>query len=146
MATLPQNYVAFRNQVQADVILAVGNERKRQDDKWGDQSGTYDGTGPSTQPLLSSLQDIVSNPIRANAAALANLFTEATDFRAANRINGADMSDILLEEVFEALAEDEPDKLYTELIQVAAVATAWCEYIQRRGANPRPAVTAVVAA
>ena len=39
---------------------------------------------------------------------------------------------ILLEEVLEAFAEDDPDKLRAELIQVAAVAVAWVEAIDRR--------------
>lgn len=39
---------------------------------------------------------------------------------------------ILLEEVWEALAEADPAKLRTELIQVAAVAAAWIQAIDRR--------------
>jgi hypothetical protein len=38
----------------------------------------------------------------------------------------------LLEEVFEAMAEDSPVKLAHELTQVAAVAVAWVEAIERR--------------
>jgi hypothetical protein len=41
--------------------------------------------------------------------------------------------DILLEEVAEAFAEDDPGRLRAELIQVAAVATQWVEAIDRRG-------------
>ncbi|NEA21580.1 hypothetical protein G3I70_08560 [Actinomadura bangladeshensis] len=40
---------------------------------------------------------------------------------------------ILLEEVYEALAEEDPVKLRDELIQAAAVAIAWAEAIDRRG-------------
>lgn len=40
---------------------------------------------------------------------------------------------ILLEEVYEALAESDPAKLRAELIQVAAVAVAWVQAIDRRG-------------
>jgi hypothetical protein len=39
---------------------------------------------------------------------------------------------ILLEEVFEALSEEDPLKLRAELVQVAAVAVAWIEAIDRR--------------
>jgi len=39
---------------------------------------------------------------------------------------------ILLEEVWEALAETDPVKLRAELIQVAAVAVAWVEDIDSR--------------
>lgn len=40
--------------------------------------------------------------------------------------------DILLEEVYEALAESNPAKLRKELVQIAAVAVAWMEAIDRR--------------
>ncbi len=43
--------------------------------------------------------------------------------------------DILLEEVFEALAEEEPKELRKELVQVAAVAAQWVEAIDRRGGS-----------
>lgn len=41
---------------------------------------------------------------------------------------------ILLEEVYEALSEANEEKLEEELVQVAAVAVAWLEAIQRRRA------------
>ncbi|MFD9948807.1 hypothetical protein ACFWYW_46850 [Nonomuraea sp. NPDC059023] len=41
---------------------------------------------------------------------------------------------ILLEEVYEALAEPDPDKLYTELVQVEAVARQWRAALRRRAA------------
>lgn len=40
--------------------------------------------------------------------------------------------DVLLEEVYEASAETAPEKLRTELVQVAAVAIAWIEDIDKR--------------
>lgn len=39
---------------------------------------------------------------------------------------------ILAEEVAEAFAESDPALLRAELVQVAAVATAWCEALDRR--------------
>ncbi|WP_214409679.1 hypothetical protein [Sphaerisporangium fuscum] len=39
---------------------------------------------------------------------------------------------ILLEEVLEAFAEDDPDALRAELVQVAAVATKWIQALDRR--------------
>jgi hypothetical protein len=41
-------------------------------------------------------------------------------------------ADILREEVYEALAEEHPENLRAELVQVAAVAVAWVEDIDRR--------------
>jgi hypothetical protein len=43
--------------------------------------------------------------------------------------------DILEEEVAEAAAESDPAKLRAELVQVAAVAVAWIEAIDRRAAK-----------
>lgn len=40
--------------------------------------------------------------------------------------------DILLEEVYEVFAETDPARLREELVQVAAVAVAWVEAIDRR--------------
>jgi len=39
-------------------------------------------------------------------------------------------ADVLLEEVYEALAEDDLAKLQVELVQVAAVALAWWEQLE----------------
>jgi len=39
---------------------------------------------------------------------------------------------VLLEEVYEALAESDPERLRAELVQVAAVAVAWIQAIDRR--------------
>ena len=52
---------------------------------------------------------------------------------AAHRYTGGEgtWADILREEYFEALAETDPARLRVELIQVAAVAVAWVEAIDR---------------
>lgn len=41
---------------------------------------------------------------------------------------------ILLEEIYEALAESDPDKLRTELVQSMAVILNWLECVERRSA------------
>lgn len=41
--------------------------------------------------------------------------------------------DVLMEEVYEALAESDPAKLRAELLQVAAVCAAWISDIDSRG-------------
>ena len=93
--------------------LEVLEERRRQDAKWGEQSHP-DGTG--------------LNYAEGNARERRRLCEEAF---AAGR---GTWRHILLEEVYEALAETDPAALRTELIQVAAVAVAWAEAIDRRGA------------
>jgi hypothetical protein len=95
----------------APVLAAIANERARQDAKWGEQNHP-DGTGG---PVMRQQAD----------AARA-----ACQYLAKN--GGPDWRAILLEEVYEALAEDDPAKLRAELVQVAAVAAAWVAAIDRR--------------
>jgi hypothetical protein len=95
----------------AGVLAEIGAERARQDQKFGEQNHR-NGTGM---------------PVYRYAA---NRYRAATNRAAA----AGDVSwrDILLEELFEALAESDPAKLRAELLQIAAVAAAWIEAIDRR--------------
>lgn len=114
------------------VLSEVGDERTRQDAKWGEQNHP-DGTGPDTQPLDAMWWGFPdpSGPFEENTAkALAEAATATTDRHATHGV--VTFADILLEEVFEALAESDLAKLRIELIQVAAVATQWAEAIDRR--------------
>lgn len=98
-------------------------ELRRQHAKWGEQNHA-DGTGYHSQPLLDFTADASS------AGVLADLVRESVD-RAADEERST-WSGILLEEVFQALAEDDPAVLRAELIQVAAVALQWAGAIDRR--------------
>ena len=104
-------------------LADVRAEREAQDAKWGEQNHP-DGTGPDTFPLmhLDGVQ---------NAAELRDAAREWTDVRSAFHL--VSYRDVLLEEVLEALAEDDPTGLRRELIQVAAVALGWVGAIDRRG-------------
>lgn len=93
------------------ILEEVRDERRRQDDLWGEQNHP-DGTGGETW------------------ASNADNFRALCDLK--HKMGQGTWLDILLEEAFEASAEDDPDKLRAELIQVAAVATAWVEAIDRR--------------
>ncbi len=100
---------------ETEVVLEeVADERIRQVEKWGVQTRP-DGTG---------------GDIYKQAAEVSKAHTDAA---------AADGSltwvDILMEEVFEALAEDDPVRLREELIQVAAVAVSWSEDIERKAAS-----------
>ena len=99
------------------VLVQVAAERLRQDERWGEQNHP-DGTGTAR----SVVADVAADHAR-NACEVAFATGNGT------------WRHILLEEVYEALAEADPQKLRTELIQVAAVATAWVEAIDRRGAQ-----------
>lgn len=102
-----------------DLILELSDERARQHAKFGEQNHP-NGTAPDAYPMNympftgRQLADIARN--RANRRAAAGTVTYA---------------DILLEETFEALAEDDPAKLRAELIQLAAVAVQWIQAIDR---------------
>lgn len=117
------------------VLDEVAAERERQNAKWGEQNHP-NGTGPQATPLRGILFDgpvIPENGCKKYALGLSYLAKGSTDAAAA--AGAVTFADILLEEVFEALAEEDPAKLRTELIQVAAVATQWVESIDRAEAS-----------
>lgn len=95
----------------ASVLAEVLEERLRQEAQWGEQNHP-DGTGKIGDSHIADLAKV-----RNDAHVAEGILT----FR-----------DILEEEVFEAFAESDPDRLREELIQVAAVAGAWVEAIDRR--------------
>lgn len=105
----------------AAILAEVAAERARQDARWGEQNHP-DGTGPNVPlcyfPKLPSMADLA-----VNARTVTNLRAKRGDVT---------WLDILLEEVFEALELTDTAKLRAELIQVAAVAGAWAEAIDRR--------------
>lgn len=96
-----------RDTVITDLVV----ERARQDAKWGEQNHP-DGTG-----------DLKFRSWAADARRWCD---------AIHNLGKGTWKDILLEEVYEALAEDDPTKLRGELIQIAAVSVAWAEAIDRR--------------
>lgn len=91
-------------------MLDVADERICQHEKWGEQNHP-DGTGRPGDAEIAAA---------ARATCQAN--TPATD----------NWRDILEEEVREAYAETDAALLRAELVQVAAVAVAWAEAIDRR--------------
>jgi hypothetical protein len=100
---------------QAHVIAAtlreVAVERVRQNARWGEQNHP-DGTGGERE---------IHRALAAKA-----------DCDAAFRHGGGTWRYILAEEVAEAFAESDPAALRAELLQIAAVAAAWVEAIDRR--------------
>ena len=93
------------------VLLDIAEERYRQDEKWGSQRHP-NGTGGGYYQAVSQVTREECQ--RRNS-------------------EGKDQWDaILLEEVYEALAESDEKKLEKELVQVAAVAAVWIEDIRSR--------------
>ncbi|GAA4586944.1 hypothetical protein GCM10023194_34500 [Planotetraspora phitsanulokensis] len=94
----------------ARVLADVTAERVAQDAIWGVQE-LPDGTGPQGLPEADRARQAVED------AAARGLPT---------------WRDILYEEVMEAFAEDDPERLRAELIQVAAVAVKWVQALDQR--------------
>lgn len=95
------------------ILREVRQERARQDAKWGPIQ-----TIPDFSPGIETMR----------------LFY-AGDLETAREVNEgpkASFESVLLEEVFEAMMEDDPVALRAELLQVAAVAVKWVEHIDRR--------------
>lgn len=113
--------MSSRSRVLSIAAEIVG-ERARQDEKWGAPHDVPNGTGPT-----------VTFPGGDTFLELRNEIQAIVD--GASRVGGSRMSWVLLEEVFEALAEDDDDKLREELIQVAAVAAKWVQIIDAREAR-----------
>lgn len=95
----------------AKAVDAIWRERVAQDLKWGEQNHP-DGTGLT---LMSRYDADVARD------ACERAFAEGY----------GTFKHILIEEVYEALAESDKEALKTELIQVAAVAVAWVEKLIR---------------
>ncbi|WP_233223251.1 hypothetical protein [Amycolatopsis sp. CA-128772] len=107
----------------AVVLAQVAGRRREQDKVFGEQNHP-DGTGPDV--TLTGLAR------RAADAAWAARFTTEMA-RAEDRLTWLH---ILREEVYEALAEADPQALRDELLDVAATAVVWIEAIDRRRARP----------
>lgn len=98
---------------------AVDAERQAQLAKFGDQRHA-DGTGAEYY------------------VAMADSSRDDCQYAAQNPAMGPQWALILLEEVYEALAESDTAKLRTELVQTAAVIAAWISDLDRRPAEEQP--------
>ncbi len=116
--TTPDPIVRDRARRTSGVLGEVAAERGRQDARWGEQNHV-NGTGPD-RPLFGRRAEDVARAVKAEV-----------DKRA--REGTLSYAGVLLEEVAEAFAEADPARLRAELIQVAAVAVAFAEKIDREG-------------
>jgi hypothetical protein len=98
-----------------DVLDEIAAERRRQEAKWGEQNHP-DGT------RLTDVDRVAAEAARRECE---QAFAAGT----------GTWRLILEEEIREAFAESSPEALRAELIQVAAVAVAWAEAIDRRYAT-----------
>lgn len=111
MADIARRDLDNKTLATRSVLGDVLAERIHQVAKWGEQH-REDGTGgPVMHRMAEDMRD------RCN-------------YLAEN--GGADWRAVLLEEVYEAMAESDPKTLRAELTQVAAVCVAWIEDIDSR--------------
>lgn len=103
-------------------IAGISQERQNQITKWGEQSHP-DGTGPDLPPVFPIYWGDSLSTIADRARYECDMHADADEVT---------WLDILLEEVFEAAAEEDKAKLRKELIQVAAVCAAWVEDLDTR--------------
>lgn len=115
--------LSFEQAAACEAVLAdVRMERERQHRKWGEQNHP-DGTG-------DGFADAWANDCGLNSISFAA--SEAKrECEAAFRAGAGTYTHILMEEMFEALAESDKAKLRAELVQIAAVAVAWVEKLDR---------------
>lgn len=111
------------------VLAEIHAERLRQDERWGQQNHSTYFPGLETVSAqgyareatrLKSLNDQTVAELNTQGYASDRNCTWDTIFR---------------EEVYEALAEEDPQKRRAELVQAAAVAVAMIECIDREAAN-----------
>lgn len=95
------------------VLERVAAERQRQLEKWGHQRHPDDTGGEGLCKAANLARTICQGAV-------------------AHVAGGPGWRLILNEEVAEAFAESDPDKLVTELIQVMAVCSAWIEDVESR--------------
>ncbi len=110
----------------------IDAERARQIAKFGDQRHP-DGTGDAAMfgmPMASIAQMLkgINDELRPSSHAL---WIAADGSQPVGAVRPQWLP-IFLEEVFEAAAETDPAKLRAELLQVAAVCSAWVSDLDRR--------------
>ncbi|MFC4089383.1 hypothetical protein [Micromonospora sp. GCM10011541] len=92
------------------VSAEVVNEVNRQEEEWGEQDHPFTPEG------------VIGNGYHAEYQWRADRWKRENDYRAG--VGHPAWDGILLEEVYEALAEEDPEKREVELVQVAAVAVS----------------------
>lgn len=105
-----------------NLFLDILDERAYQDDRFGEQNR------PNFHPLSVVLG---LHPAYARMADKQKVINAARSRRKTLGWDG-----ILMEEAYEAIAESDPARLREELVQVAAVAQAWIEAIDRGKQSP----------
>jgi hypothetical protein len=116
-----------RRDVTLHVLSEVAQERDRQDEKWGEQNHPiyWPLDGDESRELYATVADGWKER-NARRVAWANE-------RGATPDRNCSWDGILLEEVYEALAEGDVAHIRAELVQAGAVVVAMIESLDRNG-------------
>lgn len=112
---------------RAELLAQTADEMEAQDEKWGQQDHPLRVDPYSPGAHVSGVSPLTAE----RYADLANQWKAINDVRAANGCLAWD--GILLEEVFEALAEEKDATAIVELVQSAGVAIQAAASVQRNG-------------
>ena len=99
------------------IFEEIRAERQRQDEKFGEQNHPMLGKSRYTDKVFPGLGDLADTLV---------------DYRMRCNTNKYGWYDVLQEEICEAFSEAEPEKQREEMVQVAAVAVAIIECLDRR--------------
>lgn len=105
------------------VLEEVFQERNRQVAQYGHNETLEDGTGPHAYWLRNTSTALH----RLNNTEIEKVFRAEYDEQ-----DQITWMHLIREEVAEAFAESDPDKLSAELVQVAALCVSWVEKIRKR--------------
>ncbi|MFF9525386.1 hypothetical protein ACF1DV_25905 [Streptomyces achromogenes] len=105
---------------QLRILDEIRRERAAQDARFGRQDALPSGTGTAFEPA---------------AVDIANSYRDACNTAFKEKIGT--FRHVFLEEVFEAMAEDDPARLRAELIQAVAVGVKWLEAIDKKAEEDR---------
>lgn len=105
-----------------NVLEKVFNHRIEQVEMYGHNDDKPDGTGPRVQWLAPLLET--------EAVGIEAWLRE--DYEEDGGDEEVSWMKLVREEVAESFAEDDPDRLEEELVQVAALCVSWIETIQKR--------------
>ncbi len=107
----------------SDVLLLVLEERERQVANYGHNRNIENGTGPHVRYLERTT---INLDLRTATE------IEAAVRRRYERMGKPTWLRLVLEEVTEAFKEDDPQRLESELIQVAALCVSWVEKLREQ--------------
>lgn len=111
------------------VLAQVFTERHAQVAKYGMNDDLHDGSGPDTvwlSPFTPARASTIEEVLRQDYIGYELETGNPTWVH------------LIREEVAEAFAEADPERLAEELIQVAALCVSWVEHLAKRGAKPVP--------